>query len=979
MPTDEVRSLAGLNYDAVASLARAMEITEGAAALGVHEDWWEEILELVRSSADPAGVLQRLEAIAAAADGKSLATALADSPRLREGLVGTLAASRSIAHHLESHPEDVALVGSEPFEPITDPTLAIQLAIAACHRGGLPAQINALRLHKRREYLRIAAADLLGELTVEAVGAALSALATACLEAALTALAAGSDRPPIAVIAMGKLGGNELNYASDVDIVFACTDEADTEKAISIAERLMAAINGDAPVDVIFRMDADLRPEGRAGPLVRSLASYKTYWAKWADPWEFQALLKARPVAGDIELGNQLVAAAAEHVWPERLDPEAIRSIRALKARGERSLAAKGISQREFKRGPGGIRDIEFAVQLLQMVHGRHDEALRAPGTLDALEGLADGGYIDREDAVAMGGAYRFLRIVEHRLQLRDERQVYELPERDDDLDHLARTLGFRDRANATAAEIFSKAYTQNALLVRGIHQRVYFRPLLEAFASARKGAPSIETMSQSAAEERLGAFGFTDIRRARAGLEELTRGLSRASRLMQQLLPLMMEWLSEAPDPDLGLVGLRNVVGSAGDNANLVTTFRENPPAAQRLCTILGTSRILAELLVQEPETLGTLSDESSLESAKSPDEIRREAGHFIGWRESFDDQLVAINRFHRREFLRVAMRDLIAGASVSEVGGGLAAVGGAVLEVALRSALEDCPGPEINLSVIGMGSLGGQEMGYSSDLDVIFIYDAPSIAAARERAHEVTSRLLDALGGVTARGVAFRLDADLRPEGKAGPLARSLDSAIAYYDQWAESWEFQAMTKARHVAGERRLTDTLLTSISSRVWPDQLAPERAREIRMMKARMERDRVPAGEDAKFHLKLGPGGLTDVEFAAQLLALRHCGTHPEVRNLNTLETLDALMEAGLLDSDAGRRLSEGYEFCTRVRNRLFLIKGRQVDSLPGDTTESRRLGESLGFAENPRAELREEYRRVTRRARAAFEEVFFGD
>lgn len=957
-------SLKGLNQEAVTHLLGALGPVSGTT-------WWDLLLDEIRNSADPVAVLNRLEAIALAVAEEGgvegeLGAIFEGNPVTIKALVAVTAASGSIALHLKTNPDDVMLLTSPSDLPPTHSQLALERALTSIDNHQDP--VTALKLHKRREYIRIAAADLLGIPAVTEVGAALAALADACLECAsrLATGELGVDEPPTAIIAMGKLGGQELNYASDIDVMFV--SNGDEDLARRHAERVIAIIGGSTPAETIFRIDVDLRPEGRSGALTRSIESFKTYWEKWAQTWEYQALIKARPAAGDLGLGDSFIETAQPFIWPERLDPEAIRSIRAMKARTEQELLKKGTSAREVKRGPGGIRDVEFAVQLLQLVHGRADPTLRARSTLDALEALATGGYVDSSDASALDNAYKFLRTVEHRLQIRDERQVYALPTNSTELEVLAKTLGIRGRTDTSATEIFEQTYRENGAVVRSIHERLFFRPLLEAFGAAP--ADDGASLTDEAADERLAAFGFSDLRRARAGLAELTRGLSRASRLMQQLLPLMLEWLSESPDPDLGLTELRNLVDAVGDQANLVTTFRENPTAAQHLCTVLGTSRVLADILTREPEALGTYKDET-----KSPETIAKEARSFTSWRSGPAEQFEAINRFYRREFLRIGTRDIIFGAPVPEIGGELAALGDSVLEVALESALEEIPGPEMRFAVIAMGSYGGEEMSYSSDLDVIFVFDAGSA----ERALAVAARLFENFQGIASHGVAFKLDAALRPEGKSGPIARSLDSTLQYYEKWADTWEFQALTKARHGAGDSSLTSSLLESIEPLIWPEPFPAERIREIRMMKARMERERIPSGEDAEFHLKLGPGGLTDVEFAVQLAALRNCGHEANLRHGNTLKTLEALEYAGVFDHDSASRLREGYEFCTLVRNRLFLMKGRQLDSLPQDPRESAQLAESLGWQENPRSALRTEYKKRTRRARAAFEEVFYSD
>ena len=809
--------------------------------------------------------------------------------------------------------------------------------------------VDALRRWKRLELLRIAARDLLGIDDLVVVGSSLAAMADTVLQESCRF----ADTRGLTVVGMGKLGGTELNYASDVDVLFVASDP---ESGIRASRAVMEIAR------MSFRVDADLRPEGRDGPLARSLESYRSYWDRWAEPWEFQALLKARSVAGDAELGAAFAAAAAERVWGRTFDADDLRSVRAMKARAEDELARRHLTEREVKRGRGGIRDIEFAVQLLQLVHGRHDEGIRSPTTLTALAELDDAGYVGADDAASLARSYRFLRAVEHRLQLVDEQQVHAIPTDRNALTRLARVLGYRDSRDGDVASLLTADLRQHQAAVRSIYERLYFRPLLEAFAvvpGAGDGALSVE-----AAETRLTAFGFTDIERTRVALRELAGGLTRSSRLMQQLLPLLLGWLSESPDPDLGLLGLRRLSSGEQRTTELVTAFRESPEVARRLCLLLGTSRLFAETFEHNPDELLSLGDPEGLDE-RSLDDLAKGASAALRWRTDQEERRRGLYRFRQREELRIAARDVLGldddDAAVIVTGSELTALAQASLVAALETV-----DPPVPFAVVAMGRFGGAELSYASDLDVLFVYEG-STAADFSAAEQSAEKLLDFLGGQTPP--IYPVDVGLRPEGKQGPLARSLDGYRTYYDRWALMWERQALLRARPVVGDLDVGRRFMEIVQPHVW-QPLTDDDVREVRRMKARIERERIPAGEDAQFHLKLGRGSLSDIEFTAQLLQLQHGIAAP-----GTMAALDALATGGALDPEDHATLAAAYRFCERTRNRWYLVKGSPGDALPTQGDQLARLAHSLGTTGG---ELREQYRRVTRRARHVVERLFYG-
>ena len=806
--------------------------------------------------------------------------------------------------------------------------------------------IDALVQWKRREFLRVAARDLVGVDTFEGVASDLAAMAADVFDASVRL----SDIDGLAVIGMGKLGGRELNYASDADVMLVAPEDADlatiergARHAIEIARRC-------------FRVDLNLRPEGRNGALVRTLPSYEAYWDRWAEPWEFQALLKARAVAGDGPLGGAFDSSAAEHLWNRPFTAESIRQVRAMKRRAEQDVARRGLSERELKLGPGGIRDVEFAIQLLQLVHGGADPELRTPTTLDALGELADAGYVDRHDADQLADAYRFLRTVEHRLQLHDEQQVHAIPTDEREVGRLARVLGYTGTVSESAVDRFFHELRAHQTTARAIHERLWFRPLLEDFAHEGE-----RVLTEEVAAARLAAFGFSDVERTRQAVRELTRGLTRSSRLMQQLLPLLLDWLSASPDPDLGLLGLRNVASGAQRSMELATAFRDSPHVAQRLCRVLGTSRMVGQLIRRNPDMIAWLGDDAMLQP-RSREELVEGTRAAVAWRADDEERWNALKRFTDREGLRIASADIVDALDLGTVGAALTNLAESALDAAV-DAIE----PPLPFAVIALGRFGGGELSYASDLDLVFVYDGSSADdfAAGER---VATTLLRTVGG--NRPHIYDVDADLRPEGKDGPLARSLEAYRGYYEHYAQPWERLAMVRARPVVGDPDVIARFQEVLHAFVWRDGLSDHERREIRRIKARVENERISTKEDAAYHLKLGRGSLSDIEFATQLLQLEH-----GIRGASTVAALDALLAAGAIADEDHAILTASYTFCERTRNRWFLVNSAPGDTLPPQLEDLERLAVSLGTTAR---QLRDDYRRVTRRARRVFERLFYG-
>ena len=935
--------------------------------------------EWLARSADPESAAQTLQRLAEQGHD------LDDATRQRAAVVA--GASTALGNLLVADPVALEVLrGDLDAQTSADVTVAARAALAG---EGDPA--HGLAGVQRRGLLRVAARDLLGEASTPRVTAELSDLAEGVLAAALDAVESAA---PLSVIAMGKLGGHELNYVSDVDIIFVAGD--DWQAGSRRAGELLRLVGTATPAGRTYELDTSLRPEGKDGPLVRTLDAYRAYYERWAKRWEFQALLKARPIAGDEQLGADFADLIAPFVWPDRLDAEAVEEIQRMKGVVESSAQAgrggeiDGLGAANVKLAPGGLRDIEFAVQLLQLVHGRHDASLRSPNTLAALDSLAEGGYVGEEDARAFGGAYVFLRMIEHRLQLANLRRTHSLPQSEDGRRRLARTLGFDD------LESFETSLRNVRALVRTIHEKLFYRPLLTRFAEL-SAADHLGTdgLDREAARDRLAALGFRDPEGALRHLGALAGGLSRRGRLFRTVLPALLPTLADAPDPDGGLASLRSLADVMGESPFLLQTIRDNPPVADLLARVLGSSEVVGRWLQRQPEVVRLLPDTAALEKGWTRDDYHRLVE---GLRRRGDGGRTpdALRRMRRREFARIAIRDLAGMADVVEVASELTGLAEACLQAAVDLVCEEVGNPDLQLAVIGLGKLGGGELAYSSDLDVMLVAEP---AEAREDAERAAEALLQALSGITPEGQAFSVDTNLRPEGKQGALVRSLASYRTYYEKWGETWELQALTQARVVAGNAEVGAAFLDGIADLVYPLTVPADRLTAVRQMKARVERERgalrqprvrrtpgrpgtaggagAETGRQSRVNLKLGVGGMSDVEWTVQLLQLAHGGRVPALRQPGALAGVRACRDEGLLDEHEAAWLVEGWSFLARVRNALFLAGARDASTMPATPDELERLARMLGYRRPGGQELREDVARTMRRIRKVHERRFY--
>ena len=993
--------LVRLGFTDVAATSGALEqvglwqdgrpVDEGAAA----------VVTDLADVADPdlaVSALTRL--LEAADDADELRHRLSTGEGLRRRLLGVLGTSLALGDHLVAHPEDWRSLDDDEVVAVRPSLYGLQSTLLAAvgsppeqglpqgtggARAGLPVAraVEELRYAYRRCLLGVAARDVTGAVTVQEVGGEMADLASATLSAglavALTTLADDATPCRLAVIGMGKAGGQELNYVSDVDVVFVAepVDGAPDEPALRTATRLASEMMRVC-AEVAWPVDAGLRPEGGAGPLVRTLASHEAYYRRWAQTWEFQALLKARPMAGDLELGRSYVGMTAPLVWSVAGRKGFVEDVQAMRRRVERTLVGDK-AEREVKLGRGGLRDVEFSVQLLQLVHGRTDDTVRSGTTLVALDQLAAGGYVGREDARHLGEAYRWLRTVEHRLQLHRLRRTHLLPAADDEvgLRRLARAVGYRKDALQT----FARERAGYGREVRRLHEKLFYRPLLSAVA--RLPAEQAR-LTPAAAAARLEALGFAQPAIALRHLSALTEGVSRRAVIQQTLLPAMLGSFADAADPDAGLLSFRQVSDTLGSTPWYLRLLRDEGEAAARLARLLSSSRFVADLLGRAPEAVRLLASDEELTPRPGP-VLESAFVQAVRRREDWEGAVVAARGLRREELLRVACADLLGLIDHEQVGAALSDVAAAVLAAALATATRKveaerrAPVP-VRFAVLAMGRLGGREQGYGSDADVLFVHEAQpgtpegeAAAAAHDVAHEVR-RLL----ALPAPDPPLVVDADLRPEGKQGPLSRSLASYTAYYARWSHVWEAQALLRAAPIAGNAELAGAFLDAVAPVRWPEGgLSEEQVREIRRIKARVEAERMPRGVDRRLVPKLGPGGLADVEWVVQLLQLQHAHALPDLRTTSTLAGLGSARAAGLLADDDAEVLRTAWALASRVRNALVLVRGKAAVSLPSSGRELDGVARALGYPANSQGDFLDDYRRATRRARAVVERVFY--
>jgi glutamate-ammonia-ligase adenylyltransferase len=878
-------------------------------------------------------------------------------------LIAILGASDGLAEYLTRHPSELSLFSNAQSLPST-------------FSLNFDSRID-LRVSYRRMLLAIADWDL-GQIDpsdgVVLVTKALSRLADAALEAGLAVarselLADGrisqekSEKTKLTVIAMGKTGADELNYVSDVDVIYVAAgpEEYAIATATQLAQRLGLVVNEAAVEPGLWEVDPNLRPEGKNGALVRTVAAHAAHYAKWAESWEFQALLKARFAAGDQELGDQYLLEVKSQIWSDRERSNLVQHARQMRKRVIDQIPSEE-KELDIKLGRGGLRDVEFTVQLLQLVHGVVDDSLRESGTFPAIHALTDAGLLGRDDALELQRHYRLLRVIEHRLQLVKLRRAHLMPTDSSDLRRIARGINPR-----LSADDLRGIWAHSRQEIAKLHDTIFFRPLLAATAALSPGEISL---TASETESRLVSLGFTDPKGAMRHLQALSQGMSRGATIQRSLLPVLLRWMAEGMNPDGALLSFRRLSELLGDQHWFLKMLRDSSGAAERLMQALSNSVYISRLLEYTPESTAWFADDSKLQPTDR-NSLEAEVGSFLARNLGFEKATDGLKFIRRREVLRIAIGATLGNLKMPQISMALSEVTeiylGSMLIIAGRKS-----GVDLDVSIVAMGRLGGQELGFGSDADVMLVFqdDDPK---AQSMAELLTGQFIALVKDPI---LEFELDLDLRPEGKSGPRIKSLSAYEGYYEKRAETWEFQALLRARPMFGSQGLRDAFTKLIDKYRYPQELSNKQLVSVRVVKARVENERLPKGIDANRHLKLGPGAISDVEWLVQLMQLRYAGFNPELRSLKTLDTLAALVKLGHIDATDSRVLEDAWIMASRVRSAQVLALDKASDELPFDRHKLEAMARILDFEPDSATEFEERYLAVTRRSRAVFQKLF---
>lgn len=936
---------------------------------------------------------------------------------------------------------DVLMRQGRTWSDLFSRQLKIEQKHVAAHLTELQAKIEpsgtfdefcaALRQHKQREYLRIGARDLMSSVTMEETVRELSALAEASLDAAYRFcraevekdygalhLAGTEKSNRFVILGMGKLGGNELNFSSDVDVVFLYeSDEGESAGGrkgkigprsffAEVGKKIIRAMGEVTEDGFVFRVDLRLRPMGNSGPLVQSVYSSMLYYESWGQCWERAALIKARSVAADRDLGDEFLKEVQPFIYRRYLDYTTVEELRHLKSRIENELLTGENKERNIKLGYGGIREIEFFAQALQLVNGGYEPALRNPSTLPALAELARHQFISPGVRDKLTEAYRFLRQAEHKVQIVQEAHAYSIPEGEAEEQAYARRLGYRRKGKQGERELFWRDYRRHTKNVRAIFDRLFYsaQKTIETQGSSPSGSIWHDLDNQKLITRELANAGFTDPAKAYKNLIAVRDGEVYAPpsvkrlKVMRTLGPALMTELIQSTGPDQALLNLSKFSHRIGGRTGFLTLLAENPETMRLLITLFAESQFLTDLFLNRPELIDTLIRVDLTRLQKTKDEMLAELRAALAEHDDVEAKLNALRRHRTEEFVRIGLHDLGGSIELRQVLTQLSDLAGACLEAALELTAEEFKQkyggvPSGRFAVIGGGKLGGRELDYNSDLDLIFIYDAAEEAQSgggqqgNLPAHDyyvrLGQKLLSYLSVPTEEGIAYRIDMQLRPSGKSGPLVSSLAAFREYHRTSSQLWERQALIKHRHVAGDSTLGKEVEKITASFAYGRGLQPNEMGEIHHLRMRMEREL--AGEDeTRFNLKKGRGGLVDIEFLTQMLQLTHGHVRATLRRRGTVDALKALHDEKFLKGDEYRLLSEGYLFLRRLDHRLRLERDQSIDAFEAEPGRLDGIAKALGYdghkskreESNSGRRLLRDYRAQREKIRACYERYF---
>ncbi len=1012
-------------HERLVSRAQSIDASVPTELVGLGDaDWRRRLDSAIReapSLALAAAALTRL-----ATEGGT--AALLDWPSNALGdLACVLGSSPALTRYLVSYGSDwpAAAAVCRDRNPGTEGLVALM----RIHEGASHDDVaKALRRIARREMFRIGARDLLGIATLEETLHAITSLADASLHVATEQAraelareigdAVREDGSPVrfVVLGLGKLGGEELNYSSDVDVAYYYETDRVLDPSPAANEfftRLATSISrliGDTTEDgLVFRVDLRLRPEGGSGPLVNTVANALMYYEGWGDTWERGVYIKARPIAGDLALGHKLVEGIRPFVFRRHLDFQTVEDFRRMKERidAEESLRRMRFGAvRDVKLGNGGIRELEFVVQVLQLIHAGHDDAVRVRGTLLALEALERGQMIPSDGAAALRAAYAFLRNVEHAIQVVEQRQTQRLPQEEVELRELARRLGYgigRRGAPRDVNEIeaFERDWQHHTTTVRAAFVRfLELRPDESPGAAAEPFDPvavallgMIERGERTEAAALLEEAGFRDGARSAEHLAHLYRGRisgpasPQRRRAVERMAPRLLRAALDSADPETAVDRLVDFLIRTGAHTSYLALLSGSPATMEVLVRLFATSPYLAQHLVGHPELLDSLVRSDRAPTTRDANSLAGELSEELDAASDEEEVLAVLRRFRVAETVRIGLDDLSEEISPEDAFSALTSLADVCVCAAAdeaRGLLETSrPGATAcaDLAIIALGKMGAGEMSYASDLDLLFVYESTRDGFDGD-AHSAATRwgqkLIGLLQTQSRDGIVYKIDARLRPSGRSGPLVASMARFVSYHRDEAELWERQAHIRARVVYGGERLRARIEATIEELVYGSGLDAAGVAEIDGLRMRVEAE-LAAEEPGRVNVKTGRGGIVDIEFLVQMLLLRHGRTHPTVRKRGTIDAILALRAESLLPTDEASLLADSYRFLRVLEARMRLERDRAVEQLGTEPVVLAPLARRLGFGgDRPGEALLARYAATRESVRALYERHFRG-
>lgn len=991
-----------------------------------------DVLEAARLAPDPDAAINYLERLVGnVAHRSSFLHFLSETPGALESLLLICGASPFNAEILIRNPEYFYWLLDELRVPSTKSgehhLREARIAISMFERD--TDQLRALARFKRRELLRIGARDLLKVSDVSSTMVELSNLADAILqcvyEICRSWLAARHGVPryqdasntrrdaDFTIVALGKLGGQELNYSSDIDLLYIYTGEeggteatqpsqtelCNVEFFTKLAQAITRELSTLTEEGYFYRVDLRLRPEGSAGPVATSLAACKNYYASWGETFERLALIKARPVCGSAELGEEFCRTFNSFIYRKFLDFAALDEIQEIKGRIEAKLASRKRDEQHVKLGAGGIREIEFFVQALQLIYGGRQPELQQRGTIQALATLADLGYLQPTEHQTLAEAYLFLRDLEHKLQMVYHFQTHELPTEPEELYRCARRMGFKDATEAATVERFLRTLKQHRASVRHSFLDLVSRKRIGGANDQLREATLIlnKSLDETEALEVLSQCGFSDPRTALHQVrllryaQSFAHSPSKMRNLLANLLPSLLATLRLSPDPDTGLSYFERFASSLGARDALYTLLNESPTALDRLLRVLSSSQFLADFLCRKPQFLDVLLRAEFLEDVKTIHDYLKDLRGELAESSSWTRQTLALREIQQLELFRIQLRDILEANDRPSVGAQLSDLAEACLvracEIACRQLEKQgdlglTEWVTRHLAILSLGKLGGGDLSYNSDLDLVFFYsvDGEELPAkVQQRIARVVERIDEILSVSRGEGSIYRIDTRLRPEGKKGGIVTAIHRYEEYLKDRAAPWERLALVRHRFIFGSPENRARVGQMIQAFVYGLQLSVHMLDEIRHIRQRMEVEIGREQEENRFHIKAGRGGLSDIEFSVQLLQIRYGARLDGLQVPNTLAALTRLVWHGVLSFPDYYVLYLGYEFLRFLENRLRIASSYGSAVIARTPQDLGRISRLLRYssANDPRGAQNFEaaYVEITGRVRKVFENI----